>query len=52
MLKLNDFPDLTTLANDDLLLAWDSSASITSKVQLSVLKAFLVTTNNTSSSTK
>jgi hypothetical protein len=47
MLKINEFPELTTLADNDLLLIWDNSASITAKVQLSVLKAFLGVTTTT-----
>ncbi|MBW4571601.1 MAG: discoidin domain-containing protein [Tolypothrix carrinoi HA7290-LM1] len=49
MLKINEFPQLTTLADDDLLLIWDNSASITAKVQLSTLKVFLGTSTQSQS---
>lgn len=52
MPKINEFTELTTLADDDLLLIWDTSANITAKLKLSVLKAFLGTTTGTSQSVK
>ena len=52
MPKLNELPELTTLADDDLLLVWDKSANVTAKMQLSTLKSFLGTTNTTSSTVK
>ncbi|MBD2609449.1 hypothetical protein H6G81_34410 [Scytonema hofmannii FACHB-248] len=51
MLKINEFPELATLADNDLLLIWDTSANITAKVQLSTLKAFLGTTGGTTGNT-
>lgn len=52
MPQINEFPELITLADNDLLLIWDNSASMTAKVQLSTLKTFLGTTNNVSFNTK
>lgn len=52
MPQINEFPQLTTLADNDLLLIWDNSANMTAKVRLSTLKTFLVTSNNVSFNTK